>query len=191
MSTLSLSGCPHTSLAAEHPAAFCCGSSHTGAALQAARHIPSGTPRPALEMWKLLLHGQGWEEAAPPTGAAPGAVCRGLLHPPGRTPQPALVTAGNSDTTAATTNTSSLVTCSPVFEFLCCHGPCRTGSQYNQLSGWWLTKQPTVWLLERLWRVLLVPLGWPGSGRCACPLQDCPSIARALVLTCQQLLYHN
>lgn len=128
----------------------------------------------------------GWEEVARPAGAAPGAVCRGLLHPPGHTPLPALLTLG-----AATTHTSSSVTCSPVFEFLCCHGPCRTGSQYSQLSGWWLTQQPTVWFVERLWCVLLVPVGWAGSGRCAFPLQDCPSIARALFLTCQQLLYHN
>lgn len=107
---------------------------------------------------------------------------QGALAPTWAHPVPALVTPG-----AATTNTSSLVTCSPVFELLGCHGPCRTGSRCSQLSGWWLTQQPTVWFVERLWCVLLVP----GSGRCAFPLQVCPSIARALFLTSQQLLYHN
>lgn len=146
----------------------------------------------------ILLQERGWWCCTARLGGGSSShwscsrgVCRGVLHPPLAAhhccpSQPAPGHAGSSNPSAATTNTSSLVTCSPVFEFLCYQGPCRTGSQYSQSSGWWLTQQPTVWLVERLRCV-----GWPGSGGCALPLQDCPSIARALFLTCQQLPNHN
>lgn len=108
---------------------------HTRVLLCTARHTPAGTPRPALGTGQLLLLG----------------LCAGALAPscrhmplPARHSQP-------GHAASRTTHCSSLVTSSPVAEFLCFHGPCRTGSQHSQLSGWWLTQQPTLWHVERLW----------------------------------------
>lgn len=53
-----------------------------------------------------------------------------------------------------------LLTCWLVLEFRCHCVPCRTGSEgarprFSQLSGWWLTRQPKLWLAERQWCVLM------------------------------------
>lgn len=83
-------------------------------------------------------------------------------------------------------NTSSLVTCSPVFEFLCCHGPCRTGSQCSQLSGWWLTQQPMLWHVQIYFSFSYCFFGFffliiVGSGVfccCCAPPAHAPGLAR-------------
>lgn len=81
MAEHSLSECPYVSPAAEHLAPFWCGSSHMRAAVQPARRVPSGTPRPSSGTWMVVLHSQAGRRQLLPLELLPGRL-QGALAPP-------------------------------------------------------------------------------------------------------------